>query len=259
MAFLEIMTKFNSACVFETVLHMAFIEIMRIKDLFSVCDNYSCPRASSFNLYLCVCVGMLGSKNSIRSMQAMNAMKVRKRQASGFQNFIGAMRAKNAIKVRKRPASQAAPSAPKSKKGTKAMEAGNGPPNDAGRLLHYGTTIPVGQGPAWIRDMAPTILWNDYPGGSGTEWIQVNVGGGIKTVMVKKFTKMWAHLDGHLQVHPGVGAPNNWYRRDTDHKRLGMDFALLQKENAKLKAKLAEFEKGNAESDNCEVDEMLQQ
>ena len=145
---------------------MAFIEIMRIKDLFSVCDNYSCPRASSFNLYLCVCVGMLGSKNSIRSMQAMNAMKVRKRQASGFQNFIGAMRAKNAIKVRKRPASRAAPSAPKSKKGAKAMEAGNGPPNDAGRLLHYGTTIPVGQGPAWIRDMAPTILWNDYPGGS---------------------------------------------------------------------------------------------
>ena len=47
MAFLEIMTKFNSACVFETVLHVAFIEIMRIKDLFSVCDNYSCPRASS--------------------------------------------------------------------------------------------------------------------------------------------------------------------------------------------------------------------
>ena len=47
MAFLEIMTKFNSACVFETVLHMALIEIMRIKDLFSVCDNYSCPRASS--------------------------------------------------------------------------------------------------------------------------------------------------------------------------------------------------------------------
>ena len=127
MAFLEIMTKFNSACVFETVLHMAFIEIMRIKDLFSVCDNYSCPRASSFNLYLCVChsVGMLGSKNSIRSMQAMNAMK-----------------------VRKRPASRAAPSAPKSKKGTKAMEAGNGPPNDAGRLLHYGTTIPVDQGPS---------------------------------------------------------------------------------------------------------------
>ena len=228
------MTKFNSVCVFETVLHMAFIEIMRIKDLFSVCDNYSCPRASSFNLYLCVCVGMLGSKNSIefRSMQAMNAMK-----------------------VRKKPVSQAAPFAPKSKKGTKAMEAGNGPPDDAGRLLHYGTTIPVGQGPAWIRDMAPTILWNDYPGGSGTEWIQVNVGGGIKTVMVKKFTKMWAHLDGHLQVHPGVGAPNNWYRRDTDHKRLGMDFALLQKENAKLKAKLAELEKRNAESDTCEVHE----
>ena len=204
---------------------MAFIEIMRIKDLFSVCDNYSCPRASS--LYLCVCVGMLGSKNSIRSMQAMNAMK-----------------------VRKRPASQAAPSAPKLKKGTKAMEAGNGPPDDAGRLLHYGTTIPVGQGPAWIRDMA---LSEEI--GSGTEWIQVNVGGGIKTVMVKKFTKMWAHLDGHVQMHPGVGAPNNWYRRDTDHKRLGMDFALLQKENAKLKAKLAELEKRNAESDTCEVDE----
>ena len=68
MAFLEIMTKFNSACVFETVLHMAFIEIMRIKDLFSVCDNYSCPRASSFNLYLGVCVGMLG--NAIRSLGA---------------------------------------------------------------------------------------------------------------------------------------------------------------------------------------------
>ena len=226
MAFLEIMTKFSSACVFETVLHMAFIEIMRIKDLFSVCDNYSCPRASSFNLYLCVCVGMLGSKNSIRSMQAMNAMK-----------------------VRKRPVSQAAPSAPKSKKGTKAMEAGNGPPDDAGRLLHYGTTIPVGQGPAWIRDMAPTTLWNDYPGGSGTEWIQVNVGGGIKTVMVKKFTKIWAHLDGHVQMHPGVGAPNNWYRRDTDHKRLGMDFALLQKENAKLKAKLAELKKSSADEE----------
>ena len=250
MAFLEIMTKFNSACVFETVLHMAFIEIMRIKDLFSVCDNYSCPRASSFNLYLCVCVGMLGSKNSIRSMQAMNAMKVRKRQASGFQNFIGAMRAKNAIKVRKRPASRAAPSAPKSKKGTKAMEAGNGPPNDAGRLLHYGTTIPVGQGPAWIRDMA---LSEEI--GSGTEWIQVNVGGGIKTVMVKKFTKIWAHLDGHVQMHPGVGAPNNWYRKDLEHKRLGMDFALLQTENAKLKAKLAELEKRNAESDTCEVEE----
>ena len=172
---------------------------------------------------------MLGSKNSIefRSMQAMNAMK-----------------------VRKKPVSQAAPFAPKSKKGTKAMEAGNGPPDDAGRLLHYGTTIPVGQGPAWIRDMA---LSEEI--GSGTEWIQVNVGGGIKTVMVKKFTKMWAHLDGHLQVHPGVGAPNNWYRRDTDHKRLGMDFALLQKENAKLKAKLAELEKRNAESDTCEVHE----
>ena len=218
------MTKFNSACVFETVLHMAFIEIMRIKDLFSVCDNYSCPRASS----LCVCVGMLGSKNSIefRSMQAMNAMK-----------------------VRKRPVSQAAPSAPKSKKGTKAMEAGNGPPNDAGPLL-YCRPIPVGQGPAWIRDMA---LSEEI--GSGTEWIQVNVGGGIKTVMVKKFTKMWAHLDGHVQMHPGVGAPNNWYRRDTDHKRLGMDFALLQTENAKLKAKLAELEKRNAESDTCEVHE----
>ena len=111
-------------------------------------------------------------------------------------------------------------------------------------------TIPVGQGPAWIRDMA---LSEEI--GSGTEWIQVNVGGGIKTVMVKKFTKMWAHLDGHLQVHPGVGAPNNWYRRDTDHKRLGMDFALLQTENAKLKAKLAELEKRNAESDTCEVHE----
>ena len=185
------MTKFNSACVFETVLHMAFIEIMRIKDLFSVCDNYSCPRASS----LCVCVGMLGSKNSIefRSMQAMNAMK-----------------------VRKRPVSQAAPSAPKSKKGTKAMEAGNGPPNDAGRLLHYGTTIPVGQGPAWIRDMAPTILWNDYPGGSRQKacvhvacgGVHVRLGSEVVRVFIRNvFTGMqfcYSQLTVDLLKHSGM-------------------------------------------------------
>ena len=177
--------------MFETVLHMAFIEIMRIKDLFSVCDNYSCPRASS----LCVCVGMLGSKNSIefRSMQAMNAMK-----------------------VRKRPVSQAAPSAPKSKKGTKAMEAGNGPPDDAGRLLHYGTTIPVGQGPAWIRDMAPTILWNDYPGGSRQKacvhvacgGVHVRLGSEVVRVFIRNvFTGMqfcYSQLTVDLLKHSGM-------------------------------------------------------
>lgn len=195
---------------------------------------------------------MLRSKNSIRSMQAMNAMKVSKRLASW-----------------------AAPSAPKSKKGTKAMKAQslicaarNGPPSDAGRMLedlledprHLGVdkvhmeqgptwqpsspTIPVGQGPAWIRDMG---LSEEI--GSGTEWTQVNVGGGIKTVVVKKFTKMWTHLDGHMHMHPGVGAPNNWYRKDSNRKRLGMDFARLQTEHAKLKAKLAELEKSSADEE----------
>ena len=50
MAFIEIMRKFNGTCVFETVLHMAFIEIMRIKGLFSVCIYKDACSISGFPL-----------------------------------------------------------------------------------------------------------------------------------------------------------------------------------------------------------------
>ena len=60
MAFLEIMTKFSSACVFETMLHMAFIEIMRIKGLFSVLTSEHV--SSNFGI-LCFNVAHMASDN----------------------------------------------------------------------------------------------------------------------------------------------------------------------------------------------------
>ena len=65
MASLEIMTKFNSACVFETVLHMAFIEI----GVWQI--EFFMSKGVIYTFYTCVCVGILGS-NYIRSVRKLS-------------------------------------------------------------------------------------------------------------------------------------------------------------------------------------------
>ena len=62
------------------------------------------------------------------------------------------------------------------------------------------------------------------------EWTGVNVGGNVENIYVKKNTQIWCGHSGGKWMHPGSGAPNNWF--------------LIQKVKEKVKhVKKATFKK----------------